>query len=98
MFVYVVTKSGGGEKDAIAIFSSGERAIDYLKKHNFKGRIEHHEVDAGGGSPLAVYAAHRLGEAGSRYFIGLYSRRDDAKIVAGDTGIVRRFGLDCGAR
>jgi|GEM_PF-1677114 len=98
MFVYVVTKSRSGVKDAIAVFSSEELAIDYLKKHNFRGRIEHHEVDGRDGSPVAMYAAHRRGENGMRYFVGMYANRDDAKGIAGDAGIVRRFGLDCGGR
>ena len=84
--MYAIVKKAMFGKDVIAVFTTQEKAEEYINRSSVStDKIEFQHVNGNYKSPDTVYAAHTyLKEHDIFYFIGLYADYDSAEHAAGD--------------
>jgi hypothetical protein len=83
-------------KDAIAIFSTRERAEIFIKNNNLKYQIEEcFVIGKEPQKPVTVFASHRYIQIDDiHYFIGLYWNYEEARKDGGDNSLVLNLDID----
>lgn len=83
-------------KDAIAVFSSRDRASTFLSDNNLKYQIEECVVQGDEPpKPATVYASHKYNRIDDiHYFIGLYWNFEDAKKDGGEHSLILNLDID----
>jgi hypothetical protein len=96
MSVFVVMSNHGIYHDCVGVFSSAEKAEDFLNSREIhKGYVKRVEVVGNYTPPNDLFEANSyLGEWKVHTFIGLYADPDEADAAAGKDGMVIPRSVD----